>query len=288
MIKKDVFRLLAINVIVLVLLLLMPSLGAATGPRVTPGLFSPGIDEIFAVDFPPFVSTEVAGGGLHAEIVDAALRAGGVEAMVTTVPLPKMVLYYLSQEQCIAVLSSYLDLSADVKKDLIFIPISVLSESYFYYRPARKESLNWNGKLQNLKGLVYGSYEGENTRPYQNAGIAVKQISLRFYLKELLVKTVDFVKMPVMSAEWRLGRDYPEEKKNFLNMAPPAGEAPVYIIFNKKHPRGEEASRKFRKGLAIIIADGGYMAILVKYMDSEEMRRAHMDRLKAEERRSPQ
>lgn len=289
MIRKDTVRMFAKNVTVLALLfLLMPAPAVATGPRVTPGLFSSGIDEIYAVDFPPFVSTEAAGGGLHAEIVGAALQAGGVKAIVTTVPLPRMVTYYLEQEHCIAVLSSYLGLSAEAKKERVYIPIAVVSENYFYYRPAQVKPLQWHGKLSNLKGLTYGSYEGENSVPYRDAGIALKQISPRFFLKELLAKTVDFVRLPVMSAEWRLARDYPGEKNNIVRMEPPAGIAPVYIIFNKKHPRWEEASQQFRKGLAKIIADGRYMEILAKYMDSEKMRREHMDRLKAEALRSLQ
>jgi polar amino acid transport system substrate-binding protein len=282
MLKKDIFRLTARNVTALVLLLLLiPAPGWATGPRAAPGLFAPESDEIFAVDFPPFVSTETAGGGLHVEIVDAALRAGGVKAMVTTVPLPRMVAYYLTREQAIAVLGSFVNVSEEAKKELIYIPISVLNESFFYTRPGRKDPLHWNGKLENLKGLTYGSYEGENTEAFRSAGIAVKQISPRFFLKELLAKKVDFVRMPVMNAEWQIDKDYPNEKKNLVPMEPPAGEAPVYIIFNKKHPRGEQASRGFRKGLAKIIADGSYMEILTKYMESEE-RREHMEKLKIE------
>ena len=48
---------------VVALVIVMPNQVLATGPRVTTSLFSPHHNQIHALDFPPFVSSEVGNGG---------------------------------------------------------------------------------------------------------------------------------------------------------------------------------------------------------------------------------
>lgn len=258
---------------------LVPVAGMATGPRVTPSLFSPTTNEIFVVDFPPFVGPEVAGGGLHVEIIKAALQAGEIDAVITHLPLPRMVKYYLLQENAIAVLGRFLNLSEAEKKALVFIPISVMEERYFYYGPAHQEKLSWNGKLQNLKGYTYGASHEEDVTAYEAAGINIEHGSPRALLQKLLTEKVDFIRMPVLAVEWLLDKHFPNKKKDLIQMDPVAGEKPVFILFNKKHQQGEAAAAKFRNALSKIIEDGRYMKILTTYQEKEEMRQEHMKKL---------
>ena len=272
--KKSNFSIVLHTVLaaMLVIVLLLPTSGMATGPRVTPSLFSPAADEIFAVDFPPFVSTGgVAGGGLHTELVEAAFHAGGTDAIVTPLPLAKMVKYYLLQEGALAALGRFVNFSEVEKKELIFIPISIVQERYFYYHSARQPAVSWKGNLQNFQGNTYGALRGDDVSHYKAAGIHIAySASYRALLKKLLSKKVDFVRIPPLAADWLLNKYFPDEKRNVIAMDPPALELPVFLVFNKKHPKGEDIAGKFNQGLTQIIADGRYKKILARHLGNEE------------------
>lgn len=265
--------------IILLISLMIPLSVMATGPRVTAHLLSQGA-EIYALDFPPFISTEIVGGGFDAEIINAALKAADIDAVITALPLGNMVKYYLTQENAIAVLGHNLSFSAKQKKDLIFIPVSVTSERYFYYRPVQKSTLSWNGKLKKLKGYTYGAYKGEDVAAYKDAGINIDIGRHRSLLKKLKSKKIDFIRLPDLTAEWMIDKYFPKEKANFARMETAIGEKPTFIIFNKKHPDGKTMAKKFSAGLSKIINDGSYMAIVEKYLGKGERTAKHMESLR--------
>lgn len=252
----------------------------ATGPRVTAHMLSEGM-QIYALDLQPFISTEKEGGGFDAEIVNMALKAAGIDASVTSLPLDNMVKYYLIQENAIAVLGHHLSFSGKQREDLIFIPISVTHESYFYYQPAQKSALSWNGKLKNLKGYTYGAHKSEDVAAYKDAGINIVFGKPRTLLKKLKSKEIDFIQLPELTAEWMIDKYFPEDKANYSPMKTAVGEKPTFIIFNKKHPEGEDVAKKFRAGLSKIIEDGRYMAIVEKYEGKGTMAQKHMKSLRS-------
>ena len=269
-------RILAVT---LLISLMSPASVMATGPRVTAHIFTPGT-EIYALDFPPFISTEVVEGGLDAEIINAALKAADIDAAIRALPLGNMVKYYLTQENAIVVLGRHhLSFSAKQKKDLIFIPVSVTSESYFYYKPAQKLALSWNGKLKNLKGNTYGAHKGEDVVAYKDAGINIDFGKPHTLLKKLKSKKIDFIKLPELTAEWMIDKYFPEEKANFTQMETSIGEKPTFIVFSKNHPDGEAMAKKFSAGLSKIINNGSYMAILEKYLGKGDRTARHMESL---------
>lgn len=265
--------------IILLISLMTPVSVMATGPRVTTHLFTSGV-EIYALDFPPFITTEIVGGGFDAEIINAALKAADIDAVITALPLGNMVKYYLTQENAIAVLGHDLSFSAKQKKDLIFIPVSVTSERYFYYRPAHKSALSWNGKLKNLKGYTYGAHKGEDVAAYKDAGINIDFARHRSLFKKLKSKKIDFIKFPELTAEWMIDKYFPEEKANFARMKTAIEEKPTFIVFNKKHPDGKTMAKKFSAGLSKIINDGSYMAIVKKYLGKSDRTARHMESLR--------
>lgn len=246
--------------------LLFSTSALATGPRITHSLFSPETEEIFAVDLPPLFSMETPQGGLVAEIAATALSAAGTDAAISILPLQKMARYYLLQENAIAVTGSGLGFSADEKRELIFIPIFVTELKYIYYKPANRVAEKWNGELKNLKGSRYGAFEGENVSAYKNAGIQVEEGRALPLLKSLQAGKVDFIGLPGLTATWLIDKHFPNEQDNFGAMQPAAGELPIYIIFNKKHPQGEAAANKFSAAFANMLDDGRYLKILEKHL----------------------
>ncbi|TAJ76357.1 MAG: transporter substrate-binding domain-containing protein [Gallionellaceae bacterium] len=259
--------------------LLLPAPALATGPRITHSLLSPETMEIYAVESPPLFSMEVAQQGFASEIVATALSAAGIDAAISILPLQKMVRYYLLQENAIAVTGSDLGFSADEKRELIFIPVFVTELKYIYYKPANGGTEKWNGELKNLKGFRYGAFEGENVSAYRNAGIQVEEGRALPLLKSLKAGKVDFIGLPGLTAAWLIDRHFPNEQDNFGAMQPAAGELPVYIIFNKKHPQGEAAANKFSAALANMLDDGRYLKILEKHLGKSDELKEQMKRL---------
>ena len=253
----------------------------ATGPRVTPTLFASDADKVFAADLPPFVTGDIKGGGLDIEVVNAVFAAANIDNAVTTLPLQKMVKYYLRQEGAVAVMGHYLNFSIEEMKQLIFVPISAPVKHYLYYRPAYPEGLSWNGKLSNLKGRSYGAHQGEDTSAHKGAGIVSKTASPRTMLKNLISREVDFVGMSAMTAEWLVDNHFPREKGNFIAMEPSAGDLPGFIIFNKKHKDGAALAQRFNQALTTVISNGTYAKIVERYLGEGDSADMHIKKLQA-------
>lgn len=264
----------------LVVGLSVPAVSQATGPRVTANLLNEGM-QIYAQDFPPFISTSVAGGGFDAEIVHAVMRTVELDAQVTSLPLKRMVEYYLMQENAVAVLARNMTFSAQQKANLIFVPISVIQEQFYYYQPAQPKGLTWNGDLQQLSGLTYGAHKGEEVSAFKSAGLTVSYGKSRTLLKKLKSDKVDLVKFPQLTAQWLLAKYHPKEAENYVAMKPAVGVQPTFIVFNKKHPEGERVANQFKSGLEALIKQGGYQKIAEKHLGSVQKATLHLEALQA-------
>ncbi|MES0370928.1 MAG: ABC transporter substrate-binding protein [Mariprofundaceae bacterium] len=254
----------------LFLALMIPAVAGATGPRVTGSLFAVDKSEIYAVDIVPFISMEVAGGGIATEISDAALAAGEIDVVITTLPLQRMVRYYLSQENAIAVMGHHFKFSKADGKSLIFVPVVAAPERHYYYRGSYPDGLAWKGDLKNMKGKRYGSHPGEDNTAYNEAGIEVVHGRTMSLLKKLKSGKIDFIGVPSLSVEWLIKKYMPEEKGNFVVMEiADYDDEIIYVIFNRKHADGVAAAEKFRKALTKMIADGSYLEILKGHMDEQ-------------------
>ena len=195
------------NLAVLLIIVLSTSL-MATGPRVTQSLISPDKKEIFAIDLPPFISTEVEAGGALKEIVVAACKEADIDIFVTILPLQSMVKYYLTQENAIGIMGRHMGLSSKEKKSLVEIPLYEAKEKYLYYKPNHKQALSWDGKLKNFKGLTYGASKGEDFSKYKELGVKVKKARALSLFKKLKSGKVDFISVPGESAAWFIKKEF--------------------------------------------------------------------------------
>ena len=250
----------------------------ATGPRVSTHLLSQGVP-VYALDYPPYVSTEITSGGLDVEIIDTVFQAAEVEASLSTLPLKNMVKYYLTQENAIAVLGHKMSFSEQQKKTLIYIPISVINEKYYYYKPDQNAVLSWQGDLNNLKGLTYGTFKGDKVSAYKEAGIEIKYSKPRKLLKKLKSNKVDFIKLPELSAKWMINKYDAVESENYVPMKTVIAARPSFIIFNKKHPDGERVAELFQRTLTNMVEDGRYQAIVEKYQTEASQAERYINQL---------
>ena len=251
--------------------LIWPASALATGPRVTTALFSPDKSEIHAVDFPPFVSTEVIDGGVIAEIVSTALVDAKVDAVLTIHPLKQMVNYYLLQENAIAIMGRHLNFTEQQKRELIFVPVINLEESVFYYAPRYPKGLKLN--MKQLKGITYGAHPDEDVSAMVKAGATVQSGATMALLKKLKRGEVDFIKAPMLNIEWLVKKFMSEESGNFVMGEGAGDEEMAYMLFNRKHADGAAAAEKFKTALAAMIKDGRYAAIIEKHLGGGHSKR---------------
>ena len=246
--------------------LLLTSTCYATGPRVSPSLISSASD-IYTIKLPPFIGSDVKQSSYLSEVVNTVIRQQKIDAILTILPLQSMVKYYLLQDNALAVLSPYLHLTASQKKDKVIIPMDEVNESYIYYKLAHPNGLAWKGNLKNLKGLRYGVLKGVATEKYKKSGISVKTARIDALLKKLVAKEVDFVRLPDLTADWLIKKQFPEQKNNFGKMQVSAGKMQLAIIFNKKHLKGKESAEMFKKGFDALVKKGQFNEIKNEFLN---------------------
>lgn len=250
-----------LSIALIAILLFSASAPSATGPRIKPDLFTDSANVIYALDAPPLITTELSG-GVALELVKTVLERQNIEAPINTLPLSRMLKYYLFQENALALIGSPLSFTKDQQKSLIFIPLLRLQDHYFIYRPNQPEGLPWSGDLKALAKRVYGANPEDDVNAYRQAGINTITGTTLSLLEKLQAGSVDFISDTEWTVNWFLDKNLSAEKPNFIKLEPAAGQRTLSIIFNKQHPEGEALSKRFRQGLDAIIADGTYKKIL--------------------------
>ena len=248
--------------IALIAILLFSASASATGPRIKLDMFTDSANVIYALDAPPFITTELSGGGVAIELVNRIMERQNIEAPINTLPLSRMLKYYLFQENALALIGSPLNFTKDQQKSLVFIPLLRLQDHYFIYRPHQSEGFPWPGDLKALAGRVYGATPEEDVNAYRQAGIKTITGNTLNLLERLQAGSVDFIGDTELAVDWYLDKSLSAEKPRFIKLEPAAGDRNLCIIFNKKHPEGESLAKQFRQGLDAIIADGTYQKIL--------------------------
>jgi polar amino acid transport system substrate-binding protein len=233
----------------------------ATGPRVTSALLTPPVNEIFALDFPAVLSSELADGGIAAALITAAFKAEEVESTLTVLPVKTMLTYYLNEENALGIAGCDLDLSAAELKNLIVVPVLSLKESYFYYRP-NHETLTWTGKLAELKNFTVGVHKGEPLTAYQKAGIKIEQDRLDARIKALIAGKIDVLRESDLIMKTALAKNFSDQQSAIIRLEPSTDDAVIAVVFNKKNPKGAALAKQFQRGLAKLIASGQYNDII--------------------------
>lgn len=224
--------------------ILSSSLTFATGPRVSPAMFS-NYDEIFSVDLPPLTNSV----GRLSKRFNAILSQQKIPAILTPLPVKQMVRYLIKQEDTLAVLSPYLELTEKDKAALIDVPFASLPESYIYYKPHFEQGLDWRGKLVNMKGYIYGARKEENVERFKVEGVAVKVLRFQQLLPALVSGKVDFIRLPNETADWLIRHEYTDQADNFIKMPVSPGQLSISVLFNKHHPLGHKMAEKFALGM---------------------------------------
>jgi len=262
-----------------IMFLLFSTTSWATGPRVTPSMFVDDLMQVYAVDFPPYVSNDLDSGGLNVEIVDSVFKRAGIDVPHNILPVTNMVKYYLLEENALACHANQMYFSEQESAKLIFIPIAVATEKLYYLKSAHQNGLPWTGQIASLKDYTYGAYREESINVFVEAGVNVNTGSARSLLKRLESQQADFIKMPELAINWLLNNLYTELKDDVIAVEKSESTVPLYIVFNTQHPEGKSIAEKFKSGLDENIKQGDYLAILRKYIPEVEQQQIYMDQL---------
>lgn len=247
----------------------------ATGPRIKQDLFTPNANPVYALDFPPFISTEQPDGGVAVALTHAILQADNADTSISILPLARMLKYYLTQENALAVLGNHLNLTADARKELIFVPVLRLKRYYYVHQGKHPQGLPLPEDLKSLEGLVYGADPEQDVSKLQQAGIRVETGKLLTLLEKLRAGHIDVLAESPWAVDWFLQRNLAADKASFMRLEPMAGEDTVYLIFNKQHPKGEAMARQFQSRLTAMIANGLYQAWLEKVFGDKQSVELH-------------
>lgn len=250
----------------------------ATGPRVSPNLISVKKNEIYALDLPPFISTEVANEGALSEIVFTAFAEENIEVIINIVPLQSMLKYYLAEENALAVMGRHLGINTNAKHSLVSMPLFVSTEEYIYYKPKHKK-LSYEDTRSNKKDLTYGASKGEDVTAYQKASINVKKSRALSMFKKLKQESVDFISLPQESTQWFLENKYTDEKNSFAVVEGSSRLIPIEIYFNLNNPQGKKLASAFKKGLQAIVKNGKYTKILEKHIKDPSIIKLQTDHI---------
>lgn len=264
---NQLFKRLAVMLLVIAI---YPVTALATGPRIKQDLFTPSANAIYALDLPPYITTELTGGGAAIELVHTVLQAQKINATINTLPLVRMLKYYVLQEKALALIGSHISFSADEQKNLIFVPLLRLKQHYYVYQPKHPDGLPWNGNLKTLANLTYGADPEENISTYQKAGLKVETGKLLNLLEKLKSGQLDLLANSDLAVDWFLDRNFAADKAKFSKLEPAAGEETLFMVFNKNHPEGAALAKQFQDGLTTIIANGQYKALLEKQFGGSE------------------
>ncbi len=250
----------------------------ATGPRISPNIISLEKNEIYALDLPPFISTEVDHEGILGEIVTQAFLEQDIQVIINVVPLQSMLRYYLVEENALALMGRHLGISNYKTNSLISIPLFVSAEHYIYYKPIHKH-LSYEDTLSNRKKLIYGASQGEDVTAFKKASIKVKKNRALSMFKKLKQGDIDFISMPLQSTQWFLDKKYANEKHNFAILNANPRPVPIEIYFNLNNPKGKKLSTAFKKGLQTILKNGKYTEILKKYIKDSSIIKLQLDHI---------
>jgi polar amino acid transport system substrate-binding protein len=251
----------------ILLVLLTASYAAAlTAPRFGPKLFQPEETiKILAYQYPPLIDAQTPGMGIAANIVQAAFEEVGIDMQIEILPVKSLARHSLLHENAVAVLGEPNLFSKTESGKFRAVPCYQMTGGYYYYLPAHREGMSWNGDLKKLRGYTGGVPTGENVALYKNAGIKVVQGDLKYLLRKLKEREIDFLSAPDIVVRRYIQKSYSDEINNFALMKGSAWTAPFSLFFNKRNLRAETLRKAYSEGLKKIKQNGKYDRILSIY-----------------------
>jgi len=248
----------------LIVVLLVPVWAGATAPRFAPDWFKKGQESrptIVALEYPPYRSLSVEGNGPQVQIIKAVFAKAGMDVEVDIQPAKSLMIYALSQEGTPAVVGEKADFKDVPSEYLVFVPFYVKT-ARFFCRSADGSAIDWNGKLENMKGRLLGLESAPETDVYEKAGIRVVVGNLANLIEKLLKGEIDVVAADAERFKWTVSARFPEKKQDVVPMKIPAWQSFSFAVFNTEHENGRLFFGRFADALKEMVKNGSYERLL--------------------------
>ena len=220
-----------------------------------------------ANESPPYWSKSRIGGGLGSELVQAISAAAGLQTRIDFVPLTRMIEdrdnndlgnpeFYIAQQEFAAI-----------------IPIAISEAALFYYRPrfATPPQIDSFEDLKHYRlGVLKGALVDRNA--FERWGLHFESSYTQASLfKKLKAGRLDLVFEIDLVGQHVIAQAFPTETKDFVRQPLPNSMSPIAIMLDAEYPDATVIAKQYQQGLATIIANGRYQAIVRKYYPNGQL-----------------
>ncbi len=228
------------------------------------GAFAQAEVKVAAIEYPPYLSASLPGGGLSIELLQAALKAAGYKVVPDFLPPARATVEFTAARYAVSLFSG------DYSKNPEIVQVrNINTLMTFFYNKAKGE-VAWTS-LADLKGKRMGTTRMTGggasgvMKPILDAGVlADENDNIEDAFKKLAAGRVDIVFSVDLSGVVIAQRLFPGET-NIVMAKKPYMVVAGGPYFNTKAPGGEKLSKDFAAGWAVIARDGTALAILEKY-----------------------
>lgn len=243
-----------------------PATAIPVAPTEIPATTVPSDDvntvSIATLDWSPYVGEDLEGYGFTTEILRVAFERAGYKLKVTFMPWARGLLETESGNYD-AIYPAYY--SEERTQNYIYSDAFAEGPIVFYKR--KGDAITYT-KLEDLKPYRIGVVRGfVNTAEFDAADYLQKDVVDRDEqnLQKLVLGRIDLAVVDKFAAQYIFASTFPEGKDQLEFIEPPLDVKPLYVMFSRKIPNGEELMKAFNTSLKQMIADGTIDEILTKY-----------------------
>ncbi len=219
-------------------------------------------------DWPPYVDSGMAQGGVATEIVREAFRREGLTTELHTYPWARAL---FNTRHLIDDASICAWRSTEREKEFLYSAPILVNRLIFVKRKSLR--IHWR-TLMDLRPYTFAVERGSVHEAAFDAAEYLQKYEVADKIKALkmvLIGRADLTPLDEGLAHHILATQFHDKQDNVDFLMPPLSELTLHIIVSKKHRQGQRIVDLFNAGLADMRRDGSYLDIL---------ERAHMDGIK--------
>lgn len=215
-------------------------------------------------EWPPYNSSQMAGGGVHTEIVVAVVNEMGMVPQYTFHPW-KRVEKLLEQGMVFGAFSYTSNPQRAARFDFTK-PFAVSTTQFFYFKP-NTPAINWKN-WEDLKPYRLAGVLGYSYLPNMRAsGATVIEVTSDAQLIPLLrAGRADFVALDSVNGWLEINKHFAAEVGQFGTLEKTLhSDSPSFVMVSRQYPDYQRLIDRFNDALDRIRRNGGYDAILMKH-----------------------
>lgn len=232
-------------------------------------LYSSDSDKLKVVlnvnEAPPFFSKNLPYNGMCGEILYEISKASGIDTEIHFKPLSRII----DEDETNIVGDPALFMNS--RDFSVIIPIALYHIAFFHY-VTKDDTENHEGitSLADIGKGKIGILKGSIVDPlyFKTKGIIFEtSYSDDSLFKKLRLQRIDYVVAIELVGKHIIEKLFPLEEEDFLSIHIENSVNPIAIMLSEEEVDAELISKKYKDGLAQIIANGTYEKILEKYYD---------------------